>query len=136
MDVRASLRFLRMSPRKVRLVTNLLRGLPVAQAEAQLQTVEKAAATPLRKLLRSALANAKHNYQLGAERLYIKQCLTNEGPKLRRFTPKAFGRGAPILKRSSHVTLVLGERPAPPTKGPHTKTPAPTRSTAPAHPTT
>lgn len=129
MDVRASLRFFRMSPRKVRLLTNLLQGLPVAKAEAQLNLIDKAAALPLKKLLRSAIANAKNNFQIAEDGLYIKQCLTNEGPKLRRFTPKAFGRGAPIMRRSSHVTLVLSQRdqpkipkPAANAKTPSTKT--------------
>lgn len=110
MDVRARLRFLRMGPRKVRLLTNLLRGLSVASAEAQLRVTPKAAARPLLKLLQSAVANAKHNYQLDPDRLIIKSFLTDEGPKLRRWTPRAFGRAAPILKRMSHVTIVLSDR--------------------------
>lgn len=100
-----------MGPRKVRLVTNLLRALPVREAEVQLRVSTKAAARPLLKLLRSAVANAKHNYQLDADRLFIKQFLTDEGPKLRRWTPRAFGRAAPILKRMSHVTIVLSDGP-------------------------
>lgn len=114
MDVRASLRFLRMGPRKVRLVTNLLQGKTIAEAEAQLDVVGKLAAAPLKKLLKAAVADAKHNFHLDAADLYIKQCLTNEGPKLKRFTPRAFGRAAPIIKRSSHVTIILSQRtPAP-----------------------
>lgn len=110
MDVRARLRFLRIGPRKVRLLTNLLRGRSVASAEAQLRVTPKAAAKPLLKLLQSAVANARHNYQLDPDRLVIQSFLTDEGPKLRRWTPRAFGRAAPILKRMSHVTIVLRER--------------------------
>lgn len=111
MDVRASLRFLRLSPRKVRLITNLLPGKSVAQAVVQLEVLPKAAAKPIAKLLASAVANAKHNYRLDEQNLFVKQCLTNEGPKLKRYTPRAFGRATPILRRSSHVTIVLSERP-------------------------
>lgn len=122
MDVRASLRFLHMGPRKVRLVTNLLRGRPVREAEVQLRVSTKAAARPLLKLLQSAVANAKHNYNLEVDRLYIKQFLTDEGPKLRRWTPRAFGRAAPILKRMSHITIVLSEAAVETVRGTGSKT--------------
>lgn len=110
MDVRAELSFLRVSPKKVRLVTNLVRGLSAQDAEVQLAVLDKAAAGPLTKLLKSALANAKQNHQLEPEQLYVKHFLTNEGPKLKRYRPRAHGRAAIIRKRSSHVTLVLGSR--------------------------
>lgn len=121
-----------MGPRKVRLVTNLLRALPVREAEVQLRVSTKAAARPLLKLLRSAVANAKHNYRLEADRLFIKQFLTDEGPKLRRWTPRAFGRAAPILKRMSHVTIVLSDGPGAKTARVRSKKPA--ARTAPSAP--
>ncbi len=111
MELRVTLNYLRISPKKVRLLTNLLRGLPVAQAESQLQVAEKASTAALRKLLKSALANAKHNHQLDEKDLFVKECLTNEGPKLKRYAPKAYGRAGLIRKRSSRVTLVLATRP-------------------------
>lgn len=111
MELRVTLNYLRISPKKVRLLTNLLRGLSVAQAESQLSVAEKSSAEALRKLLKSAIANAKHNHQLDEKDLVVKECLTNEGPKLKRYTPKAYGRAALIRKRSSRVTLVLATRP-------------------------
>lgn len=111
MELRVTLNYLRISPKKVRLLTNLLRGLPVAQAESQLQVAEKSSSEALRKLLRSALANAKHNHQLEEKDLFVKECLTNEGPKLKRYAPKAYGRASLIRKRSSRVTLILATVP-------------------------
>lgn len=111
MELRVTLNYFRVSPKKVRLLTNLLRGLSVAQAESQLSVAEKSSAEALRKLLKSAIANAKHNHQLDEADLFIKECLTNEGPKLKRYAPKAYGRAGLIRKRSSRVTLVLATRP-------------------------
>lgn len=136
MDVQATLNYLRMSPRKVRLVTNLLQGKTVAQAEAQLAVMEKAASAPLRKLLRSAVANATHNYRLIENELYIKACLTNEGPKLKRFTPRAFGRAAPILKRSSRVTFILSQQKSATTKRHADQRTAPDKQAIPRRPST
>lgn len=118
MDVHASLRYFRVGPRKVRLITNLLQGKSVAEAQAQLSSLGKVAAVPLQKLISSAVANAKNNFQLTEEHLYIKQFRTDEGPKLRRFMPKAFGRAGMILRRSSHVTVILSERTSPTTATP------------------
>lgn len=110
MEVKAHLNYLRMSPRKVRLVANLIKGLDTKRAELELQYVGRRSAEPLLKLLRSAVANAKHNFQLPEEGLYIKSILVNQGPTLKRFMPRAFGRAAPVRKRSSHVSLVLDTR--------------------------
>lgn len=107
MEVRAHLRFLRISPRKVRLVIGLVRGMSVEQAVDQLTVVPKRAALPVLKLLNSAVANAEHNFQLERKNLIIKSIVANEGPKLKRFRPRAFGRAAEILKRMTHVTIVL-----------------------------
>ncbi len=113
MDVRASLRYLRISPRKVRLVLDLVRGQDLAVALQQLAYLPKRSSVPLMKLLKSAEANAVHNFKLDAATLYIKGAYADEGPKLKRFMPRAMGRATPILKRMSHVTVILGQRNAP-----------------------
>lgn len=106
----ATLRFLRMSPRKVRLVVDLVRGKTVSDARAQLMHVNKAASLPVRKLLDSAVANAVNNHGLVGEALYIQTVTVDQGPTLKRFTPRAFGRAGAIRKRTSHVTLIVAER--------------------------
>lgn len=107
MEVRAHLRFLRMTPRKVRAVVDLVRGLSVDKAIDQLTILPRAASQPVLKLLNSAIANAEHNFHLQHEHLRIKLITANEGPRLKRYQPRAFGRAAEILKRTSHVTIVL-----------------------------
>lgn len=107
MDVHASLRFLRMSPRKVRLVVDAVRGMSVTAAETKLTFLPKLAATPVHKLLRSAIANAEHNFHLKPEDLFIKTIVADGGPTLKRSRARAFGRAAPIRKRTTHITLVL-----------------------------
>ncbi|MBI4434327.1 50S ribosomal protein L22 [Candidatus Uhrbacteria bacterium] len=115
MQTLAHLRNLRMSSRKVRLVADLVRGMDVDEADAQLSHLRKAATVPVQKLLRSAIANAEHNAKLDRRNLFVHQIFVNQGPTLKRFRPRAFGRAAPIRKRSSHLTVVLEERV--PTKG-------------------
>ncbi len=107
MEVKVHLRKLRISPRKVRLVANVVRGLEIAPAELQLQYSSKQAAKPVLKLLRSAAANAEHNYKLNRDDLFIKSIEVNDGRTLRRWKPRAMGRATIIRKRSSHITLVL-----------------------------
>lgn len=107
MEVRAHLRYLRLAPRKVRLVVNLVRGLPVDQAVDQLSVLPKRASLPVLKLLNSAVANAEHNFKLQRKDLRIKSIVANEGPRLKRYQPRAFGRAAEILKKMTHVTIVL-----------------------------
>ena len=109
-EVKAHVRYLRMSPRKVRLVVDLIRGMSVEPALAQLHFMPKAAATPVRKLLQSAIANAEHNFKLDRESLFVKAAMVNQGPTLKRWRPRAMGSAAPILKRTSHITLVLGSK--------------------------
>lgn len=111
MDVRASLRYLRISPRKVRLVLGLIRGKDVVHARVQLENLPKRSSQPILKLLSSAEANAQNNFKLDPKSMYIKGAYADEGPKLKRFTPRAMGRATPVLKRMSHVTLILSERP-------------------------
>lgn len=99
-----------MSPRKVRLVIDVIRGMDVIRAQTQLQFIKKSACLPVLKLLNSAIANAEHNFHFGKESLYVKTVTADGGPVLKRWTPKAFGRSAPIRKRTSHITIILEER--------------------------
>ncbi len=110
-EVRAVLRFLRQGPRKVRLVGNVLRGLDIRHARAELAVLSKRSTVPLLKLLNSAVANAKHNLTISEDRLFVKQVRVDEGPALKRFMPKAHGRATEIKKRSCHVTITLGVKP-------------------------
>lgn len=106
----ATLRFLRMSPRKVRLVVDVVRGLSVAEALAQLKFSPKGAARPVRKLIESAVANAVHNDKLDKDALFISAMTVDQGPTYKRTRPRAFGRAAMIRKRTSHVHVVLAQR--------------------------
>lgn len=111
---RAKLNYLRIAPRKVRLVADLVKGLSVNEAEAQLILHRQRAAKPLLKLLRSAVANAK-NAKLSPDRLMIRTIQVDQGPMLHRSLPRARGMATPIQKKMSHVTIVLAEAPnAPP----------------------
>lgn len=110
MQVTAHLHQLRMSSRKVRLISNLIQGMDVDEAEAQLTHLQRGPVVPLRKLLASAIANAEHNGKLQRGNLFIRQILVNQGPTIKRFQQRAFGRAAPIRKRTSHITIVLDER--------------------------
>ncbi len=109
MEVRASLKYLRISPRKVRLVADLIRGKTVKEAENQLRLLKKRAKEPLLKLLKSAVANAKNNFNLSPDNLYIAQLRVDEGPALKRWMPRARGSASLIKKRSSHILMVLKE---------------------------
>jgi large subunit ribosomal protein L22 len=109
MEAKAVIKYLRISPRKVRLLADLIRGLPVNQARLQLQHSRKMAARPLLKGLESAVANAE-NQKMNGERLFIKAITVDGGPMLKRFKPRAFGRATPIRRRSSHITIILGEK--------------------------
>lgn len=99
-----------MSPRKVRLVADLIRGMSVEPALSQLRFMSKAAALPIRKLLDSAIANATHNHQLEKNSLFVKAIMVNQGPVLKRWRPRAMGSAAPILKRTCHITIVLDSK--------------------------
>lgn len=110
MQVIAKLNYLRISPRKVRLVANLIKGMDVEEAETQLRFLTKRASKPLLKLLKSAVSNALHNFNIPKENLYIHNILVNEGPSLKRYMPRAMGRADLILKRTSHITIILQEK--------------------------
>ena len=109
MEVKAYAKNIRMSPRKVRLVIDVIRGMDVARAATQLRFLKKDAALPVLKLLNSAVANADHNFQIASETLFVKTIMADGGPVIHRWTPKAFGRSAPIRKRTSHITIVLDQ---------------------------
>lgn len=110
-EVKASIKNLRIAPRKVRLVADLIRKKPVSEAEKILKFTNKRAKTPLLKLLKSAVANAKHNFDLDPENLYIKKIEVNEGQKLKRIRYRWRGTASLILKRNSHINIVLEEIP-------------------------
>jgi len=99
-----------MSPRKVRLVANLIKGLAVEEAERQLKFLTKRAAKSILKLLNSAVANAQHNANLAKENLYVAKIIVEAGPILKRWRPRAMGRATPIMKRTSHLTIVLDQK--------------------------
>ncbi len=104
----AKLNYLHMAPRKVRLLANVIKGLSVNEAEAQLMINPKKAGGPLLKLLRSAIANGKQK-ELKPENLVVKDIKVDQGPVSKRHMPRAQGRASLILKRSSHITLILAE---------------------------
>lgn len=108
-QITAQLNYLRISPRKVRAVAQLLKGLDVDLAEAQLRYLARRPARPLLKLLNSAASSAKHNLGLDKNYLYIKEIIVNEGMKLKRYKPKGFGLSMPIQRKTSHIKIVLDE---------------------------
>lgn len=110
MKVTATSKFVRISPRKARLVVDSVRGMSVIQAEATLAVMPKKGAEPVMKLLKSAVANAIHNFQLDRENLVIAEITANEGMTIKRFTPRAFGRATMVRKRTSHLSIVLDEK--------------------------
>ena len=105
----AKLNYLPISPRKVHLVARTLSGKSVKEAAELLKASPRAPKAPLEKLLKSAIANAKHNHSLATDKLFIKEIRVDQGPTLKRNMPRAFGRAYPIRKRSSHITLVLSD---------------------------
>ncbi len=109
MDVVAKLKYLRTSPKKVRLVIDLIRGLEVGAAEHQLTFLNKGSSLTVLKLLKSAIANAENNFKLSSDNLYIKTIKVDQGPTLKRWKARAFGRAAEIRKKSSHITIILSE---------------------------
>jgi large subunit ribosomal protein L22 len=110
MQVEAIAKYIRMSPQKVRLVADLIRGKQVEEADKLLQFTNKYAAEPVRKALMSAFANAKQNPSIDEHILYVKEVLVDQGPSLKRWRARAQGRAASIKKRTSHITVVLDER--------------------------
>ena len=110
MQYKFHLNDLRIAARKVRLVANLIKKSPALSALAQLKFQNKKAALPMLKLVKSAMASAINNFNLSLENLYISNILVDEGPKLKRFRSRAFGRAGAIHKKTSHITLILEEK--------------------------
>lgn len=108
-EIVAKLRYYRQGPRKMRLVTDLIRGRKAVTAIQILEVTNKIAARPILKLLKSALANAKHNFNLVEENLRISKITVDGGPALKRWMPKAHGRATPVRERTCHISLYLSE---------------------------
>ncbi|MBU0707815.1 50S ribosomal protein L22 [Patescibacteria group bacterium] len=110
MEIKAQLKHIRISARKIRLAVGFLKGYDVTEALHQLEFSKKGCAPPVIKLLKSAIANASNNHEIEKNNLYIKEILVDEGTTLKRFQPRAFGRAGTIRKRSAHITVVLTEK--------------------------
>jgi large subunit ribosomal protein L22 len=111
MEVQAQARWVRTAPRKVRLVAQSLRGLPVGEALTACQFMPRSAARDVAKVIRSAQANAEHNFNLARDDLFIKDLRVEAGPMLKRGQPRAMGRLFSVFKRTSHITAVVEDRP-------------------------
>ena len=109
MEIKAKAKHIRMSPRKVRLVADAVRGKEAENAISQLKFINKLAAKPVAKLINSAIASAEHDFEIEKDNLKIAEIKVDEGPTLKRWTPRAHGRATPIRKRTSHISLVLAE---------------------------
>ncbi len=107
MKVTANLNYLRLAPRKVRLVAGLIRGMDAKEAEIQLKFLGKRAAEPILKLLKSAISNASHDFNIEKDNLFVSEIQVNEGKPFKRWRARAMGRAYPITKRTSHIKLVV-----------------------------
>lgn len=110
MEARATAKTLRIQPRKARLVLDLIRGKNVEEAAAICKFTPNKGGDLVGAVLKSAVANAVHNYDMDESKLYVKECYANEGMTLKRFIPRAKGSASPINKRTSHITVVVAER--------------------------
>lgn len=106
----ATAKTVRIAPRKLRLVVDLIRGKQVGEALSILKFTPKAGSPVVEKVLLSAIANAEHNFDLDVANLYVSEAYVNEGPTLKRYRPRAQGSASPINKRTSHVTVVVTEK--------------------------
>ena len=110
MQAKAVAKYIRISPRKVRQVADLVRGKKIGEALAILKFTPQGSALPIEKAVKSAIANAEHNYEMDTDALYISQISIDQGPTLKRFKPRAMGRADLIRKRTSHITVVVSEK--------------------------
>ena len=110
MEAKAIAKYVRMSPRKARLVANLIKGKDIQEAEAILRYTPNKAAKVIQKVLLSATANAENNLELGRENLVVKSAIIDQGPSIKRIKPRAQGRADRMVHRTSHVTVVVAER--------------------------
>ena len=111
-QAKAIAKTVRIAPRKVRLVVDLIRGKQIGEAIAILKLTPKAASPVVEKVLKSAIANAEHNYDLDVNKLIVSEVFVDEGATLKRFRPRAMGRASAINKRTSHITVVVSEKKA------------------------
>ena len=112
MEAKAIAKTVRITPRKARLVVDLIRNKDVAEAKAILKLTNKQACEVVLKVLNSAVANAEHNYNMDVNNLYVSSCYVTDGIRMKRMLPRAKGRGDVILKRSCNITVVVSEREA------------------------
>ena len=110
MEVKATAKYIRIAPRKIRIVMNLIRGKSIREAFAILKFTPKVGSEVIEKVLRSAVANAEHNNDMDVEKMFVSSCSVDQGPTLKRIHPRSRGQAFKILKHSSHVTVVVKER--------------------------
>ncbi len=110
MEAKAVAKYVRIAPRKVRVVMNLIRGKNVAEAFAILKFTPKVGSEVLTKVLKSAVANAENNFDMDSDLLYVKTAFVDEGPTLKRIHPRSRGQAFKILKRTSHITIIVDEK--------------------------
>ena len=110
MEVNATAKYIRIAPRKLRIVMNLIRGKKVSEAFAILKFTPKVGSEVVEKVLRSAVANAEHNNDMNVDNLYVSSCYVDQGPTLKRIHPRSRGQAFKILKHSSHVTVCVSEK--------------------------
>lgn len=110
MEAKAVAKYIRIAPRKIRIVMDLIRGKNVGEAFAILKFTPKVGAEVIEKVLKSAVANAENNFDMNVDNLYVAAAYVDQGPTLKRIHPRSRGQAFKILKRSSHVTVVVKER--------------------------
>ena len=110
MEVNATAKYIRIAPRKLRIVMNLIRGKKVSEAFAILKFTPKVGSEVVEKVLRSAVANAEHNNDMNVDNLYVSTCYVDQGPTMKRIHPRSRGQAFKILKHSSHVTVCVSEK--------------------------
>lgn len=111
-EVKAIAKYVRIAPRKVRIVIDLIRGKDVADALAILKFTPKRGSVLVDKVLRSAIANAENNFDMDTDNLYVSKCFVDQGPTLKRIHPRSRGQAFSILKHTSHITVVVSEKEA------------------------
>jgi len=109
-EAKAVARFIRISPRKVRLVVDLIRGKDVKEALAILKYTPQRASVPVAKVVKSAAANAEHNYDMDSDNLVVAACYVDQGPTIKRWQPRAMGRADVLRHRTSHITVIVKEK--------------------------
>lgn len=109
-EAKAVARYVRIAPRKARIVIDLIRGQSVREAKAMLKFVPKRGTEPITKVLDSAIANATHNYDMDEDSLYVAEAYVDQGPTMKRWQARARGQAFPIKKKTSHITIVVRER--------------------------